>query len=113
MCFFTFRSCTQDPCVKSQKSDEEEGIEKLLDLSVLADTKDEKTLLLLLTYQKLLHEKNKNNNNNVKAILLKPQKSIFALRYLQDLYKQLICIYIYILLLFSKYYIYIGLEKKK
>ena len=97
MCFFTFRSCTQDPCVKSQKSDEEEGKEKLLDLSVLADTKDEKTLLLLLTYQKLLHEKKKNNNNNVKAILLKPQKSIFALRYLQDLYKQLICIYIYIL----------------
>ena len=95
MCFFTFRSCTQDPCVKSQKSDEEEGIEKLLDLSVLADTKDEKTLLLLLTYQKLLHEKNKNNNNNVKAILLKPQKSIFALRYLQDLYKQ-IDMYIYI-----------------
>ena len=95
MRFFTFRSRTQDPCVKSQKSDEEEGKEKLLDLSVLADTKDEKTLLLLLTYQKLLHEKNKNNNNNVKAILLKPQKSIFALRYLQDLYKQ-IDMYIYI-----------------
>ena len=53
---------------------------------MLADTKDEKTLLLLLTYQKLLHEKKKNNNNNVKAILLKPQKVIFALRYLQDLY---------------------------